>query len=147
MKTYSTKANAKRAAKTQGLDLNTICIYEQDGAVNGSMTANTNATVLSAEAFRRFVAVITVVSAVVVLLVALLDSNEIQEFCIKACHPSSSENRQPGSFPQGVLSKFFCFARRFGWDLHAGVLLISCLAHQRCGNRRAPASLLLRWQR
>ena len=31
MKTYSTKANAKRAAKTQGLDLNTICIYEQDG--------------------------------------------------------------------------------------------------------------------
>lgn len=29
-------------------------IYEQDGAVNGSMTANTNATVLSAEAFRRF---------------------------------------------------------------------------------------------
>lgn len=32
MKTYSTKANAKRAAKTQGLDLNTICIYEQDGA-------------------------------------------------------------------------------------------------------------------
>ena len=31
MKTYSTKANAKRAAKTKGLDLNTICIYEQDG--------------------------------------------------------------------------------------------------------------------
>lgn len=31
MKTYSTKANAKRSAKTQGLDLNTICIYEQDG--------------------------------------------------------------------------------------------------------------------
>ena len=31
MKTYSTKANANRAAKTQGLDLNTICIYEQDG--------------------------------------------------------------------------------------------------------------------
>ena len=31
MKTYSTKANAKRAAKTQGLDLNTISIYEQDG--------------------------------------------------------------------------------------------------------------------
>ena len=31
MKTYSTKANAKRAAKNQGLDLNTICIYEQDG--------------------------------------------------------------------------------------------------------------------
>ena len=29
-------------------------IYEQDGAVNGSMTANTNVTVLSAEAFRRF---------------------------------------------------------------------------------------------
>ena len=32
MKTYSTKANAKRAAKNQGLDLNVICIYEQDGA-------------------------------------------------------------------------------------------------------------------
>ena len=32
MKTYSTKANAKRAAKTQGLDLNTISIYEQNGA-------------------------------------------------------------------------------------------------------------------
>ena len=31
MKTYSTKANAKRAAKNQGLDLNTICIYQQDG--------------------------------------------------------------------------------------------------------------------
>ena len=31
MKTYSTKANANRAAKNQGLDLNTICIYEQDG--------------------------------------------------------------------------------------------------------------------
>lgn len=31
MKTYSTKANAKRAAKNQGLDLNAICIYEQDG--------------------------------------------------------------------------------------------------------------------
>ena len=29
-------------------------IYEQDGAVNGSITANTNSTVLSAEAFRRF---------------------------------------------------------------------------------------------
>ena len=29
-------------------------IYEQDGAVNGSVTANTNSTVLSAEAFRRF---------------------------------------------------------------------------------------------
>ena len=32
MKTYSTKANAKRAAKNQGLDLNLISIYEQDGA-------------------------------------------------------------------------------------------------------------------
>ena len=32
MKTYSTKANAKRAAKNQGLDLNAISIYEQDGA-------------------------------------------------------------------------------------------------------------------
>ena len=31
MKTYSTKANAKRAAKTQGLDLNVISIYQQDG--------------------------------------------------------------------------------------------------------------------
>ena len=31
MKTYSTKANAKRAAKNQGLDLNVISIYEQDG--------------------------------------------------------------------------------------------------------------------
>ena len=31
MKTYSTKANAKRAAKNQGLDLNAISIYEQDG--------------------------------------------------------------------------------------------------------------------
>ena len=31
MKTYSTKANANRAAKNQGLDLNVICIYEQDG--------------------------------------------------------------------------------------------------------------------
>lgn len=29
-------------------------IYEQDGAVNSSITANTNSTVLSAEAFRRF---------------------------------------------------------------------------------------------
>lgn len=32
MKTYSTKANANRAAKNQGLDLNVISIYEQDGA-------------------------------------------------------------------------------------------------------------------
>ena len=32
MKTYSTKANANRAAKNQGLDLNLISIYEQDGA-------------------------------------------------------------------------------------------------------------------
>lgn len=32
MKTYSTKANAKRAAKNQGLDLNAISIYEQNGA-------------------------------------------------------------------------------------------------------------------
>ena len=31
MKTYTTKANAKRAAKNQGLDLNTTCIFEQDG--------------------------------------------------------------------------------------------------------------------
>ena len=31
MKTYATKANAKRAAKNQGLDLNTTCIFEQDG--------------------------------------------------------------------------------------------------------------------
>ena len=31
MKTYSSKANAKRAAKNQGLDLNTTCIFEQDG--------------------------------------------------------------------------------------------------------------------
>ena len=31
MKTYSTKANAKRAAKNQGLDLNVTSIYEQDG--------------------------------------------------------------------------------------------------------------------
>ena len=31
MKTYSSKANAKRAAKIQGLDLNTTCIFEQDG--------------------------------------------------------------------------------------------------------------------
>ena len=31
MKTYSSKANAKRATKNQGLDLNTTCIFEQDG--------------------------------------------------------------------------------------------------------------------
>ena len=31
MKTYTTKSNAKRAAKNQGLDLNTTCIFEQDG--------------------------------------------------------------------------------------------------------------------
>ena len=31
MKTYASKANAKRAAKNQGLDLNTTCIFEQDG--------------------------------------------------------------------------------------------------------------------
>ena len=31
MKTYTTKANAKRAAKAAGLDLNTTCIFEQDG--------------------------------------------------------------------------------------------------------------------
>ena len=31
MKTYTTKANANRAAKNQGLDLNTTCIFEQDG--------------------------------------------------------------------------------------------------------------------
>lgn len=31
MKTYSTKANAKRAAKNQGLDLNVTSIYEKDG--------------------------------------------------------------------------------------------------------------------
>ena len=31
MKTYASKSNAKRAAKNQGLDLNTTCIFEQDG--------------------------------------------------------------------------------------------------------------------